>query len=522
MVKASAGGGGKGMRVAWNDEEAKVGFRLSKSEAMSSFGDDTIFLEKFIEDPRHIEIQVLCDQFGNGLWVNERECSIQRRNQKVLEEAPSTFLDPETRRAMGEQAVALAKAVQYESAGTVEFLVDKHRNFYFLEMNTRLQVEHPVTEFISGIDLVEQMIRVAAGHKLDRTQEDIGITGWSVEARVYAEDPYNEFLPSIGKLTKYAEPTGKDGDVRVDSGVVEGDDISIYYDPLISKLVTYGATRQEANDKMREALDSYVIRGVTSNISFLRALMDHPKWLSGDITTKFIEEEFPGGFKGVPIDARDKQVLVSAALGVYMHMLSTQLSVSGKRGPLDEGAFIAKKMRDMIVTMGEEDIPVQVGGLGHSEAGSVLMWVSGEKDVPVQATCNYDGNSTVFTVDVDGKPMTLQLLAANDGLADISVQYRGTAFTLAVRTRRERELFEIMPEVEKVDTARMILSPMPGRVVGVSVKVGDQVNAGQEVCVIEAMKMQNAIKAVRNSTVKSVLVTAGQTVTSQELLVEME
>uniref|UniRef100_A0A3Q2CSH5 Propionyl-CoA carboxylase subunit alpha n=1 Tax=Cyprinodon variegatus TaxID=28743 RepID=A0A3Q2CSH5_CYPVA len=304
MIKASAGGGGKGMRIAWNDEETREGFRFSSQEAASSFGDDRLLIEKYIDNPRHIEIQVLADKHGDALWLNERECSIQRRNQKVVEEAPSTFLDPDTRRAMGEQAVQLAKAVKYSSAGTVEFLVDSKKNFYFLEMNTRLQVEHPITECITGLDLVEQMIRVAKGYRLQHRQEDIPINGWAIESRVYAEDPYKSFgLPSIGRLSQYQEPLNLNN-VRVDSGIEEGSDISIYYDPMISKLVTYGSTRAEALARMEDALDSYVIRGVTHNIPLLREIITHPRFVSGDITTNFLPEVYPDGFKGHQLEAQ--------------------------------------------------------------------------------------------------------------------------------------------------------------------------------------------------------------------------
>ncbi|XP_028836024.1 propionyl-CoA carboxylase alpha chain, mitochondrial isoform X3 [Denticeps clupeoides] len=318
MIKASAGGGGKGMRIAWNDEETREGFRFSSQEAASSFGDDRLLIEKFIDNPRHIEIQVLADKHGNALWLNERECSIQRRNQKVVEEAPSTFLDPETRRAMGEQAVSLAKAVNYSSAGTVEFLVDSRKNFYFLEMNTRLQVEHPITECITGLDLVQQMIRIAKGFPLQHTQAEIPINGWAIESRVYAEDPYKSFgLPSIGRLSQYQEPLNLHN-VRVDSGIEEGSDISIYYDPMISKLVTYGATRAEALKKMEDALDNYVIRGVTHNIPLLREIIVHPRFISGDISTKFLPEVYPEGFKGHQLTATGRKELLATAASLFV------------------------------------------------------------------------------------------------------------------------------------------------------------------------------------------------------------
>jgi len=329
MIKASAGGGGKGMRIAWDDTEARQAFRLSSAESLSSFGDDRLFVEKFIEQPRHIEIQILADGYGNCLWLNERECSIQRRNQKVIEEAPSVVLDQKMRKEMGEQACQLAHAVDYESAGTVEFLVDKNKKFYFLEMNTRLQVEHPVTEYITGIDLVEQMINVAAGRPLSITQNDIGITGWAIESRVYAEDPFKGFLPSIGKLHKYIEPLPFDPNVRSDSGIKEGSEISIYYDPMICKLICYGVDRKTALEKTREALDSYIIRGVNHNIAFLRELCDHPKFIDGDITTKFIEEEYPDGFKRSDLSFETRNfLLITSSLLRLQNMKSSSFVIT--------------------------------------------------------------------------------------------------------------------------------------------------------------------------------------------------
>lgn len=527
MIKASAGGGGKGMRVAWSDAEAKDGFRMSKQEAMSSFGDDTIFLEKFIEEPRHIEIQVLCDSQGNGIWVNERECSIQRRNQKVIEEAPSVFLDAATRKAMGDQAVALAKAVDYQSAGTVEFLVDKHRNFYFLEMNTRLQVEHPVTELISDIDLVEEMIRVAAGHPLAKTQDDIKINGWAVESRVYAEDPKNDFLPSIGRLDRYVEPEGVDGSVRVDSGVREGGEISIYYDPLISKLITYAPTRAEAIDRMRDALDTYVIRGVTSNVCFLRALMDHPKWLSGDITTAFIEEEYPDGFKGIDLTTHDHQVLVSSAVLNRVRQMSTQLSINGQQSGFDATQLQETTLADLVVRAGGLRLAVSVQScnvdLDKGEfAATMVVEEEGKEATTIEASGTVDPTGIVLDVVVGGQKSTIQILEASDDAAVTSLQYKGNVFPVEVRTRRHDELQSMMPVVEELDVAKFILSPMPGAIFSVNVKEGDKVVAGQEVAVIEAMKMQNAIRAVKPATVKAVHVKPGQTVAAEELLVELD
>uniref|UniRef100_A0A669ESC7 Propionyl-CoA carboxylase alpha chain, mitochondrial n=1 Tax=Oreochromis niloticus TaxID=8128 RepID=A0A669ESC7_ORENI len=441
MIKASAGGGGKGMRIAWNDEETREGFRFSSQEAASSFGDDRLLIEKYIDNPRHIEIQVLADKHGNALWLNERECSIQRRNQKVVEEAPSTFLDPVTRRAMGEQAVQLAKAVQYSSAGTVEFLVDSKKNFYFLEMNTRLQVEHPITECITGLDLVEQMIRVAKGYQLQHTQDDIPINGWAIECRVYAEDPYKSFgLPSIGRLSQYQEPLDLDK-VRVDSGIQEGSDISIYYDPMISKLITYGATRAEALGRMEDALDNYVIRGVTHNIPLLREIITHPRFVSGHISTNFLPEVYPDGFKGHQLEADAKRELLASAAVLY----------------------IAAELRS-----------AKVLGTQRDAAGVIVL------------------------------------------------QYLGTLFKVRVLSKLAAELNSYMPEKVSEDTSSILRSPMPGTVVAVSVKPGDTVAEGQEICVIEAMKMQNSLTAVKQAKVKSVHCKPGETVGEGDLLVELE
>ncbi|CAI5682092.1 propionyl-CoA carboxylase alpha chain, mitochondrial isoform X3 [Oreochromis niloticus] len=371
MIKASAGGGGKGMRIAWNDEETREGFRFSSQEAASSFGDDRLLIEKYIDNPRHIEIQVLADKHGNALWLNERECSIQRRNQKVVEEAPSTFLDPVTRRAMGEQAVQLAKAVQYSSAGTVEFLVDSKKNFYFLEMNTRLQVEHPITECITGLDLVEQMIRVAKGYQLQHTQDDIPINGWAIECRVYAEDPYKSFgLPSIGRLSQYQEPLDLDK-VRVDSGIQEGSDISIYYDPMISKLITYGATRAEALGRMEDALDNYVIRGVTHNIPLLREIITHPRFVSGHISTNFLPEVYPDGFKGHQLEADAKRELLASAAVLYIAAELRSAKVLGTQRVASTPVECSHW--ELCVELGEErqDVEISKSGTVYTRSQSV-------------------------------------------------------------------------------------------------------------------------------------------------------
>uniref|UniRef100_A0A8K9Y431 Propionyl-CoA carboxylase alpha chain, mitochondrial n=1 Tax=Oncorhynchus mykiss TaxID=8022 RepID=A0A8K9Y431_ONCMY len=465
MIKASAGGGGKGMRIAWNDDETREGFRLSSQEAASSFGDDRLLIEKFVDNPRHIEIQVLADKHGNALWLNERECSIQRRNQKVVEEAPSTFLDPETRRAMGEQAVQLAKAVHYSSAGTVEFLVDSNKNFYFLEMNTRLQVEHPITECITGLDLVQQMIRVAKGFPLLHKQEDIPINGWAIESRVYAEDPYKSFgLPSIGRLSQYQEPINLPK-VRVDSGIQEGSDISIYYDPMISKLVTYGATRAEALQRMEAALDNYVIRGVTHNIPLLREIITHPRFISGDITTNFLPEEYPEGFKGHQLTSEGRRELVSTAAALYV---SAQLRSQRFLGNLRVSTTPQEQRQwELCVELEKGSHTVAVSRSGSTftvEVDGVTVEVSGEWNLA----------SALLPVTINRTPRVLQCLSRDAG-GDITLQYLGT-----------------------------------------------QVAEGQEICVIEAMKMQNSLIAAKAAKVKSVHCKAGETVGEGDLLVQLE
>uniref|UniRef100_A0A673A1V8 Propionyl-CoA carboxylase alpha chain, mitochondrial n=1 Tax=Sphaeramia orbicularis TaxID=375764 RepID=A0A673A1V8_9TELE len=478
MIKASAGGGGKGMRIAWNNEETREGFRFSSQEAASSFGDDRLLIEKYIDNPRHIEIQVLADKHGNALWLNERECSIQRRNQKVVEEAPSTFLDPSTRRAMGEQAVQLAKAVQYSSAGTVEFLVDSKKNFYFLEMNTRLQVEHPITECITGLDLVEQMIRVAKGYKLHHKQEDIPINGWAIESRVYAEDPYKSFgLPSIGRLSQYQEPVNL-CNVRVDSGIQEGSDISIYYDPMISKLVTYGATRAEALSKMEDALDNYVIRGVTHNIPLLREIITHPRFISGDISTNFLPEVYPDGFKGHQLEASTRRELLASAAALH----------------------VASQLRSQRILV------------------LYIRMFNGER---VEVCGQWSLASPLLPLTINNTHRMLQSLS-RDASGEIVLQYLGTSFKVRVLSKLAAELNSYMPEKVPEDTTSILRSPMPGTVVAVSVKAGDTVAEGQEICVIEAMKMQNSLTAVRQAKVKSVHCKAGETVGEGDLLVELE
>ncbi|XP_047207832.1 propionyl-CoA carboxylase alpha chain, mitochondrial [Girardinichthys multiradiatus] len=512
MIKASAGGGGKGMRIAWNNEETREGFRFSSQEAASSFGDDRLLIEKYIDNPRHIEIQVLADKHGNALWLNERECSIQRRNQKVVEEAPSTFLDPDTRRAMGEQAVQLAKAVKYSSAGTVEFLVDSKKNFYFLEMNTRLQVEHPITECITGLDLVEQMIRVAKGYRLQHEQKDVPINGWAIESRVYAEDPYKSFgLPSIGRLSQYQEPLNL-SNVRVDSGIEEGSDISIYYDPMISKLVTYGSTRAEALARMEDALDNYVIRGVTHNIPLLREIITHPRFISGDISTNFLPEVYPDGFKGHQLDVESRRELLAAAAALHV---TSQLRSQKILGHLRVSSALREgSCWELCVELGEGRHHVQI-----TKSGDVYTVEADGGKVDVCGQWNLA--SPLLPITVNGAERMLQCLSL-EASGTIVLQYMGTLFKLRILSNRAAELNSYMPEKVSEDTSSILRSPMPGTVVAVSVKPGDTVAEGQEICVIEAMKMQNSLTAVKQAKVKSVHCKAGETVGEGDLLVELE
>uniref|UniRef100_A0A8C6IGT6 Propionyl-CoA carboxylase alpha chain, mitochondrial n=1 Tax=Mus spicilegus TaxID=10103 RepID=A0A8C6IGT6_MUSSI len=503
MIKASAGGGGKGMRIAWDDEETRDGFRFSSQEAASSFGDDRLLIEKFIDNPRHIEIQVLGDKHGNALWLNERECSVQRRNQKVVEEAPSIFLDPETRQAMGEQAVALAKAVKYSSAGTVEFLVDSQKNFYFLEMNTRLQVEHPVTECITGLDLVQEMILVAKGYPLRHKQEDIPISGWAVECRVYAEDPYKSFgLPSIGRLSQYQEPIHLPG-VRVDSGIQPGSDISIYYDPMISKLVTYGSDRAEALKRMEDALDNYVIRGKTAHLIRNKTPME------GITETKFgggadvdvTDMTYDSFLTGHTLTLSERNQLLAIASSVFVaSQLRAQRFQEHSRVPVIR-PDVAKW--ELSVKLHDEDHTVVASNNGSV---SCLTW---------------NLASPLLSVNVDGTQRTVQCLSREAG-GNMSIQFLGTVYKVHILTKLAAELNKFMLEKVPKDTSSTLCSPMPGVVVAVSVKPGDMVAEGQEICVIEAMKMQNSMTAGKMGKVKLVHCKAGDTVGEGDLLVELE
>lgn len=511
MLKASAGGGGKGMRIAWNDEEAREGFQSSKNEAANSFGDDRIFIEKFITQPRHIEIQVLCDSHGNGIYLNERECSIQRRQQKVVEEAPSPFLDEATRKAMGEQAVALAQAVGYTSAGTVEFIVDGERNFYFLEMNTRLQVEHPITELITGVDLVEQMIRVANGEKLSISQKDVKINGWAIENRLYAEDPYRGFLPSIGRLTRYRPPAEVVEDtyiVRNDTGVYEGGEISMYYDPMIAKLCTWAPTRAEAIERMRVALDSFEVEGIGHNLPFLSAVMDHPIFIAGEMTTAFIEEQYPDGFQGVEL--ADGELRRIAAATAAMHRV-TEIRRARVSGRMDNHE--RKVGTDWNVAVQGQSFDVTIKA---DQDGSTVTFDDG-RDLRVSGAWTPGDQLAVMTVA--GAPLILKVGKISGGFR---IRTRGADVKVHVRTPRQAELACLMPEKVAPDTSKMLLCPMPGLIVKLNVDVGDEVQEGQALCTIEAMKMENILRAERKGVVAKVNASAGDSLAVDDVIMEFE
>jgi propionyl-CoA carboxylase alpha subunit len=493
MIKASAGGGGKGMRIAYNDVEAKEGFVSATNEAKASFADDRVFIEKYVEEPRHIEIQLIADGHGNCLYLWERECSIQRRHQKVIEEAPSPFLDAKTRKAMGEQAVALAKAVKYKSAGTVEFIVDKNRKFYFLEMNTRLQVEHPVTELITGLDLVELMIRVAAGEKLPLQQKDVKLNGWAMEARLYAEDPFRNFLPSTGRLVKYREPE-PGPDVRVDTGVYEGGEISMFYDPMIAKLCSHGKTRDQAIERMRRALDEFYVRGVSHNVPFLAALMAHPRFVAGKLTTNFIAEEFKGGFSAAHLPPRDPVVLAAAAAVVDRIQGHRAGTVQDERVILLNRAPI-----EMAITGCGPQFVVETGGRRlEVETG----WSPGEP---------------LLRATVDHAPVVVQVDAAGSGWRLIHAGGQAEALVL---TPRQAELYALMPVKAAPDTSKFLLSPMPGLLASVAVSEGQEVKAGEALAVVEAMKMENVLRAVQDGTVKTLHAKPGDSVKVDQKILE--
>jgi propionyl-CoA carboxylase alpha chain len=504
MIKASAGGGGKGMRIARDDAEAREGFRSASNEARSSFADDRVFVEKYIEQPRHIEIQILADGHGHCLYLGERECSIQRRHQKVIEEAPSPFLDEKTRAAMGEQAVALAKAVKYKSAGTVEFIVDQKRNFFFLEMNTRLQVEHPVTELVTGLDLVEQMIRIAAGEKLKLRQSDVRLKGWALEARVYAEDPFRNFLPSTGRLIRYIEPPAGPS-VRVDSGVYEGAEISMFYDPMIAKLVTYGADRPAAVTAMREALDSFYIRGLNHNIPFLSALAAHPRFQAGRLSTAFIAEEFPDGFHGVTPDP-DAMADLVAVIATVHHLYERRAHA---RAP----HFQAKGSK-----VGGDWV-VKLDGVPHAvsvvETAGGFAVVDGNSSREVIS--NWRLGDPLYQGRIDGRPITVQIDRNGVGYR---VTHGGATLKTVVLNTRAAELDAYMPEKQAPDMSRFLLSPMPGLLVSVAVNLDEEVKAGQTLAVVEAMKMENILKAERDGKVAKLHAKAGDSLAVDQIILE--
>ena len=511
MIKASAGGGGKGMRIAWNDDEAREGFQSSKNEAANSFGDDRIFIEKFVTQPRHIEIQVLADAHGNCIYLNERECSIQRRNQKVVEEAPSPFLDEATRKAMGEQSCALAKAVGYASAGTVEFIVDGDRNFYFLEMNTRLQVEHPVTELITGVDLVEQMIRVANGEPLSITQDDVKINGWAIENRLYAEDPYRGFLPSIGRLTRYRPPAEEATDtavVRNDTGVFEGGEISMYYDPMIAKLCTWAPTRADAIEEMRIALDRFELEGIGHNLPFLAAVMDHPKFTSGEMTTAFIAEEYPDGFQGVALPEGELRRIAASAAAMNRVAEIRRTKISGRMDNHER-----RVGDDWVVSLQGENFEVSISADAN---GSTVTFADG-------ASLRVEGDWTpgmmLADMIVDRAPLVMKVGKITGGFR---IRNRGADLQVHVRTPRQAALAEHMIEKVPPDTSKMLLCPMPGLIVKVDVEVGQEVQEGQALCTVEAMKMENILRAERKGTVSKINASAGDSLAVDDIIMEFE
>jgi len=511
MIKASAGGGGKGMRIAWNDTETREGFQSSKNEAANSFGDDRIFIEKFVTQPRHIEIQVLADSHGNCIYLGERECSIQRRNQKVVEEAPSPFLDPATRKAMGEQACALAKAVGYTSAGTVEFIVDGEKNFYFLEMNTRLQVEHPVTELITGVDLVEQMIRVAQGEKLSIRQSDVKLNGWAIESRLYAEDPYRNFLPSIGRLSTYrppAESSTETSVVRNDTGVFEGGEISMYYDPMIAKLCTWAPDRLGAIEHMRLALDRFEVEGIGHNLPFLSAVMDHPKFVKGDMTTAFIAEEYPDGFEGVILDeAALKSIAAScAAMNRVAEIRRTKVS-----GRLDNHE--RKVGNDWVVTLQGISFRVKIDA---DPKGSDVVFEDG---LSLRVSGDWTPGKTLADMTVNGETLVMKIGKISGGFR---VRSRGADLKVHVRTPRQAELAGWMIEKLPPDTSRLLLCPMPGMIVKVDVAEGEEVQEGQALCTVEAMKMENILRAEKKCTISKINVSAGESLSVDDVIMEFE
>ena len=498
MLKASAGGGGKGMRVVNNDDECIDGFQRAKNESKASFGDDRIFAEKFITEPHHIEIQILADKKGNAVFLGERECSIQRRHQKVVEEAPSPFINDQTRQEMGAQAIALAKAVDYESAGTVEFIVDKNQNFYFLEMNTRLQVEHPVTEMVTGIDLVEQMIKVAYGEELDIKQNDIKTNGWAIESRVYAEDPYREFMPSIGRLSKYLTPEHSDN-VRVDTGIREGSEVSMFYDPMIAKLITHGENRDEAIENMMNAIDQYVIDGLSHNLNFLSSIMHNKTFQSGYTTTDFIEQEYSEGFKGELITEEEFEIFASILGACHLsdQMKLNDLHVNEKK---------------YIVSFEEQNVEIVIKKDGDN-------FVTDVNNNEYHLSLNSQSNDPRITCLVNGKNMVVQVRRKKPRY---QLVHKGKIAIALISEKRVAELNELMPEKIPQDMSKFLLSPMPGLLIKVCVEEGQEVKAGEELAVVEAMKMENSLRASKDLKIKSILGSEGDNLSVDQKILEFE
>lgn len=507
MLKAAAGGGGKGIRVAHSEEEVKDGFRVATSEARTSFGDDRVFIEKFIEEPRHIEIQILGDQYGKVIHLGERECSIQRRHQKVIEEAPSPFIDPETREAMGGAAVALARSVGFTTAGTVEFIVDQRRNFYFLEMNTRLQVEHAVTEFITGLDIVEWMIRIANGEPLPFSQEKVSFRGWAIEARVYAEDPNHGFLPSIGRLVRYRTPTIETG-VRVDNGVYEGGEITRFYDPMIAKVTTWDLDRQAAVRRMRRALDEFYIQGVNHNIAFLTALLANPRFLEGRLSTNFIPSQYPEGFSPAPLEVSDLNAIIGAAALMHLRYMQRAARTSGQ---MPSYQFRIPEAWEVLVDDGYYPVKIQSMPDGFDvirDDGHVLAVRS-----------DWQIGDPVLRLTVNAQPERFKV--ERDGLGYI-LYHQGAEVPVRVYTSTAARLAKLMPVKVPPDLSMYLLSPMPGLLRSIAVQEGEQVAPGKELCVVEAMKMENILRAERAATIASIRVRPGDTLTVGQVILEFE
>ncbi|MFH1873426.1 MAG: acetyl-CoA carboxylase biotin carboxylase subunit [Pseudomonadota bacterium] len=503
MIKASAGGGGKGLRVAYDDKEAAEGFAACKTEAKNAFGDDRIFVEKFVEEPRHIEIQLIGDAHGNTIYLHERECSLQRRHQKVIEEAPSSFIDPATRKAMGEQAVALAKAVNYQSAGTVEFVVGKDKSFYFLEMNTRLQVEHPVTELITGLDLVELMIRVAAGEKLPFSQDEVRLDGWAMECRINAEDPFRGFLPSTGRLVKYVPPPEVHG-VRVDTGVYEGGEISMFYDSMIAKLIVHATTRDQAIARMRDALNQFVIRGVASNIAFQAALMQNPRFLSGDFNTGLIAEQYPKGFNAADVPHDDPAMLVAVAAAIHRQYLERNASISGQ---MPGHEFVPGE--DFVVMMGSSQYQAKV----LAAEGGWDVSFGGER---FELRSNWQFGEPLYVATLNGQAICMQV--ERRGLV-YRLFHWGVQADMQVMSARTAELRALMPQKAAPDMSKFLLSPMPGLLTQIAVSAGQEVKAGEILAKIEAMKMENVLKAERDCVVEKLLAKPGESLAVDQAII---